>query len=430
MRRVAVFFLLALGPAWADVVHLKDGRKLEGIVTDLGERLKIERRYGSVLVNKAEVLRIETKEFTEAPAPPPPAAAPRPDRLPESSPSPLAKKRPRPGLRLLNSYTSLAGNFVLYHPAAWTWAAPDGLERREGGLRLSTSVSESTAEFSDAVSTAGNAVLLDAPGTKLIGWEYFQASGRPAALLEFESLAEGSGRRTLLQVVRSERTLVVLRFAEDAAVFDQHWYEAYRILRSIRFFQRAELSPLQKDVFVAAWKRGHGALQEGSGDVAVRAFRDCLEILPDFAVGQGALARAYLLKKEYRSAVVALQLGLRAEPDNVLLNWILALTYVLWGKEDDAAQALRKTMAVDPENDEAFFYAGVLFAGKDRWADAKDAWKKGVEANPDSGRLHYALGFAYEKLGKSRDAAECYKKCLEVDPGVADAKARLGALKK
>ncbi len=59
-------WLLALFPlvvvfGLADVVHLRDGRTLEGTVTDHGQRITVKMRFGSLSVNKSEVLRIVKK---------------------------------------------------------------------------------------------------------------------------------------------------------------------------------------------------------------------------------------------------------------------------------------------------------------------------------------------------------------------------------
>src|SRR5262245_8704496 len=60
-----ILALLALSSlALGDVVHLKSGGKLEGKVTDKGDKLEIETSTGKVTVGKDEVLRIEKKEFT------------------------------------------------------------------------------------------------------------------------------------------------------------------------------------------------------------------------------------------------------------------------------------------------------------------------------------------------------------------------------
>ncbi len=58
---------LCAAPALADTVHLRDGRKLQGETTwsPDGKRLEIKTRYGSVVVDKDDVLRIEAVETPE-----------------------------------------------------------------------------------------------------------------------------------------------------------------------------------------------------------------------------------------------------------------------------------------------------------------------------------------------------------------------------
>jgi hypothetical protein len=68
MRRsvlLALAALLAAVPAFADIVHLKSGGRVEGVVTDLGAKLKITHRYGTVVVSKEDVTGIEKKATLE-----------------------------------------------------------------------------------------------------------------------------------------------------------------------------------------------------------------------------------------------------------------------------------------------------------------------------------------------------------------------------
>jgi len=61
MRRLLLATILAAlgGVAAADTVHLRDGRKLEGELTDLGGQYELKMKFGTLKVNKADVLRIE-----------------------------------------------------------------------------------------------------------------------------------------------------------------------------------------------------------------------------------------------------------------------------------------------------------------------------------------------------------------------------------
>lgn len=68
MHRLALLALVALAavtPVRADVVVLKDGRQIEGVVTDEGESLVVIRRLGAVRVAREDVLRVEVRETPE-----------------------------------------------------------------------------------------------------------------------------------------------------------------------------------------------------------------------------------------------------------------------------------------------------------------------------------------------------------------------------
>ena len=58
---LAMLLLIAVTPALADVVHLKNGGRVEGKITDLGKKLRIDHRYGSLTVPKTDIVRIEKK---------------------------------------------------------------------------------------------------------------------------------------------------------------------------------------------------------------------------------------------------------------------------------------------------------------------------------------------------------------------------------
>ena len=53
--------LTSTGLALADVVHLKDGRTLEGSVTREGDTLVVRHRFGEARVEMSDVLRIEDR---------------------------------------------------------------------------------------------------------------------------------------------------------------------------------------------------------------------------------------------------------------------------------------------------------------------------------------------------------------------------------
>ena len=59
MVLVTVVLGLAASALWADIVHLKDGRKLEGKAVVEGDKVKVVTRMGTVTFPKDQVVRIE-----------------------------------------------------------------------------------------------------------------------------------------------------------------------------------------------------------------------------------------------------------------------------------------------------------------------------------------------------------------------------------
>ncbi|MBI2922929.1 MAG: hypothetical protein HYY18_17885 [Planctomycetes bacterium] len=58
-RLAGAFLLFAASAASADVVYMKDGRKIEGALTEKGDQYAVKTKFGTIFVKKAEVERIE-----------------------------------------------------------------------------------------------------------------------------------------------------------------------------------------------------------------------------------------------------------------------------------------------------------------------------------------------------------------------------------
>lgn len=67
MKHLVYILFIALatafaGPVYADIVYLKDGRKLEGEVTEKDGQVLLKMRYGSIYLKSSQILRVERKE--------------------------------------------------------------------------------------------------------------------------------------------------------------------------------------------------------------------------------------------------------------------------------------------------------------------------------------------------------------------------------
>jgi len=95
--RTALAVLLLTALAYGDIVHLKNGGRLEGKVTEKGDKYEIETANGTVTVGKDEVTRIEKKDFT-----PPKSAVPA-----------------KTAVKLGTSYSHPFYAFKIYMPQKW-----------------------------------------------------------------------------------------------------------------------------------------------------------------------------------------------------------------------------------------------------------------------------------------------------------------------
>ena len=62
--RLLFALLVMSAPAFGDVVHLRNGGRLEGRVTEEGDRIRIQTATGTLTVDRDEVVRIEKKPWT------------------------------------------------------------------------------------------------------------------------------------------------------------------------------------------------------------------------------------------------------------------------------------------------------------------------------------------------------------------------------
>lgn len=94
---LTITMIAFVGTLYADVVHLKDGRKLEGkIIREGKDSLVIRMKYGEVTIEKKDVDKIEKKEWEEPPTEQnlPPKEQPEPEtQKPVVKASPELKKK-------------------------------------------------------------------------------------------------------------------------------------------------------------------------------------------------------------------------------------------------------------------------------------------------------------------------------------------------
>jgi len=124
--------------------------------------------------------------------------------------------------------------------------------------------------------------------------------------------------------------------------------------------------------------------------------------------------------KNYAEALVAIQQGLEAAPDDPdLLIW-KGIIYSLQGNVQQAADIFDKVKGLVPGLEDFYLRRAqnYLSIGEDEQAE-KDA-QAAIQVNPKSGRGYYILGSAQEEAGDTQSALKNYQTAVDLADQVND----------
>ncbi|MBN1551797.1 tetratricopeptide repeat protein [bacterium] len=134
-------------------------------------------------------------------------------------------------------------------------------------------------------------------------------------------------------------------------------------------------------------------------------------------------------QKNYQEAMIILEEGISAAPNDEQLSFLLGQTYARMNKIDKAIETLKRTVLLDPEIDSAHYLLGQCYTlrrvdgkYKPAWFEASQAYAKAAELNPDKFAYQYNYGHALLQLKKYSDAIAPLQKALELEEGAQDYK--------
>jgi tetratricopeptide (TPR) repeat protein len=418
MRALLGILLLASAVA-ADVVHLKNGGKVEGVVTQKGDRIEIETPAGKVTVAAEDVVRIEKK----------------------ASPAPAAKGAPeRRNVRLGPTYAHPFHGFKLWLPPKWARGKEQGsatmsfygprdqayipridLRIDAGGKELA----ETVTAYKDAFRKNFKDVLfLFEEGTAVRGRTAYQfcvtfADGDPPLQQQalFTFIAEGSRR-------------LVLSFNCSQAWFERYYGQVDASMKSMRLYPQPAATPEQKQRFLTAYNKGEAAYREGKPAEALAHFQEAAGVIPEFGDLQSTLGNLQQRLNRFPDAEAAYRRAIELDPEDAGPHYNLGVCLLKQSKYDAAIAALKRSTELEPASEPTLTNLGAAYLGRDRHEEARATLEKAVQVDPESPAAHYNLGLAYERLDRPRDAEREFKQALSADPAHADAPRALDRVKK
>ncbi len=416
-------FLLALlalsGVAFGDVVHLKNGGKLEGKVVEKGDKYEIETASGRVTVAKDDVLRIEKKDFA-----PPKGVMPA-----------------RTNVKLGPTYSHPFYAFKIYLPPKWQrgkeagstnvsfWGPKDVAYQPRIDLRIVTSKKELidfvtlwkdefrklykqvTFPFEEVVTLRGKLGYL---------FSVIFSEGDDAVGIVQEAL--------YLFLSEGERTYI-LSFNCSRNWFDRYFGMVEASMKSLRIYPVPAADAQQKQQFLNAYNKAEADYRGGRLDDAYAGFQEAAKLIPEYGDVHATFATVCMKLNKLAEAEASYRKAIELDPEDYSHHYNLGVCLLKSAKLDAAIESLKKATTIDPTMEPALTNLGVAYLKKDLGTPAREALEKAVAADPESAPAHYNLGVALERLDRKKDAEREYKEALKIDPKHEDAQQALDRLR-
>lgn len=128
------------------------------------------------------------------------------------------------------------------------------------------------------------------------------------------------------------------------------------------------------------------------------------------------LSRIYLDKRDYKSAIAALEDAVKTLPNNEEIRTVLGQTYQRTGREKDALQHFTALAQVNPNSVEAINNTAFLKAESGGLNQAESLFKKALESKPGNFRARLGLAVVHSKREENDKAVqECMGILKEAD---------------
>jgi rhomboid protease GluP len=128
-------------------------------------------------------------------------------------------------------------------------------------------------------------------------------------------------------------------------------------------------------------QNGVAHLTAGNADQAIKELQKSAKQRPDFVPTHQALARAYIVKRDFPSAVTE----------------------------------LKRVIVLSPKNETAYYQLGLIYLEEKQPAQAEDAFTQLLKINPNSADGHAGLAGAFSDEHRNTEALDEYKRAADID---------------
>ena len=141
-------------------------------------------------------------------------------------------------------------------------------------------------------------------------------------------------------------------------------------------------------------QNGLTQLQRGKADDAIKELQKSVSQRPNFIPAHEALARAYIVKQDYKSATAE----------------------------------LKRVVALDPRNEGTYYQLGLIYMAQKLPAQAEEAFSQMLKINSNNAEGHAGLAGALAEQHRNPEALEEYKRVADIDSLYQDVYYNMGVV--
>ncbi len=402
--------------AAADVVHLKSGGRVEGVVREQGDVVEVTGAAGTVKIPRAQIDRIEAREYV-------PPARPRGDEPPAAPEMGETFREPFLGFEIRIPYGWIAqapsrgSVFTFYGPMTGKYRPKMDVQAKRS--------SQTRAEFLDERRQAFAATF---PGSTTTPEAGFQADGTEFEAFSASLRAEGLELHGYQAVGEAGELRILLSLICQPEEKDGVREQAARAFATFRRVPAITEDRDLADRFRAHMEEGSAQYKEGDTEGAIRAYRQAAQELPEHPMPWQNLGLIFASRNRMDEAVEAYRTLCRLLPDSVAAHYHLASLFRQQGKYEDARVAYEKVLVLDPRHADCWVNLCALYQMKGDTALAVRCAKTAIAIAPDMASAHFNLAQLYNLMQRTREAIEEYKRTLQIEPDHRLAKEELRRL--
>ncbi|HZK81708.1 MAG TPA: tetratricopeptide repeat protein [Humisphaera sp.] len=167
---------------------------------------------------------------------------------------------------------------------------------------------------------------------------------------------------------------------------------------------------------------------QGKFDLAIDAYRQAIEIRPDFPEAHNNLGGALRQTRQLDAAIAAYEQAIAFRPGFAEAHNNLGLALTDTGRNDEAIVHFRKAVAIVPNYAQARNNLGNAFHRQGDLQTAIACWREALSLCPDLAEAHNNLGNAFKETGRLDEAVEAFNRALSLDPNLPEALNNLGVI--